>query len=200
MKEKPILFKGDMVNAILNDRKTQTRRVEKNPERLNGLMLSGEEPDWCPYGKPGDRLWVRETHYQYGHWRKNGISLGGKQKWEFASDRSIGARYMDIPPIYIRENKFRNWGWYKRPSIFMPRWASRIDLEITDVRLERVQDISEEDAYREGVIPTVADEPKYTHRYRWPFVLLWDSINAKRGYSWESNPMVWVVEFKRVKP
>ena len=130
----------------------------------------------CPYGVPGDRLWVRETFYSNGMC-KNTMSCHYRATYN-------GLFTPDTVP----------WKW--TPSIFMPRWASRITLEITGVRVERVQDISEEDARAEGI----PDEYRAGHRiyYRPRFKTLWDSINAKRGFGWDSNPWVWVVEFKRV--
>ncbi len=170
-KERPILFSGEMVRAILEGRKTQTRRTV-NPSWRGALVKSY----CCPYGVPGDRLWVRETFaegvvgceeqagysYQADHWDK---------------------KHGDGP------NKLH---WI--PSIHMPRRASRITLEITGVRVERVQDISEEDASTEGV--------EWKNMDDWPhskaFKTLWDSL-AKPGAKWEDNPWVWVIEFRRIE-
>jgi hypothetical protein len=187
MKERPILFSGPMVQAILDGRKTQTRRVVKPQpeywEQTGGYHYPLDKKPYrgapvgrvrsideyrCPYGQPGDRLWVRETWHQYA---------GGEVIYR--------ADYG--PESYQAGAK----GW--RPSIFMPRWASRITLEITGVRVERVQDISADDARAEGVsAPDVLPRSK--------FATLWDSINAKRGYGWDMNPWCWCVEFKAVQP
>lgn len=204
MKERPILFSGEMVKAILDGRKTQTRRVMK-PQPIIGeggsmvdlgngwAVLDGiMAGEWnCPYGKPGDRLWVRET------WRAGGI---------YADIMKIA----DLNPaadehIHYRADEQDSGVDVWRPSIHMPRWASRITLEVTDIRVERVQDISETDVGAEGIESTLTDPNtgNVVERCpgdRWAFAGLWDSINAKRGYSWESNPWVWVVEFKRVQP
>lgn len=218
VKERPILFSGEMVRAILDGRKTQTRR-------LNGLDAINQEPDrWrytgytidtnvhhfaaikgaderqrikCPYGGPGDRLWVRETHYRYGKWLKNGKTPTGRQKWRF-KPLTEELHYFDDPPEDVRGSSYRKEAWYKRPSIFMPRWASRINLEITDIRVERVQDITIPDTAREGIPWNEETNPKPRDgRLLIPlFAVLWDSINAKRGYPWKDNPYVWVVEFK----
>lgn len=175
MKERPILFSGAMVRAILSGVKTQTRRVAKM------LPLDGA----CPYGKPGDHLWVRETHAPM---------IGGG--WVYAADYT---------PERLRQKDGK--GFWK-PSIFMKRAACRITLEIVSVRVERLQDISEADAIAEGVdLFQRAHEPRvyrdYSHKklhyglsavgsYR----TLWESINGPE--SWALNPWVWVVEFKRL--
>ena len=169
IRERPIIFSGEMVRAILDGRKTQTRRVIK-PQR-----------DYCClYGKPGDRLWVRET------WCL-GDDLDGNEAIYFRADAP--------PGDYI-------WS----PSIHMHREASRITLEVTDVRVERVQEISADDAEAEG-IPTHVVEHTFRKCYRGAgeraakrieyFSRLWDNLNAKRGYGWDANPWVWVVAFRR---
>lgn len=205
MKERPILFSGEMVKAILNGRKTQTRRVisPQPPEgyKWTGWILSttGSNSDvgkaqWnfgdttminlirrpshkvrCLFGAIGDRLWVRETWYQITNKDfSKGQIIYRTDGWE-------------------REDKgFMGW----KPSIHMPRWASRITLEITGIRAERVQNISEDDCWHEGI--SLARVPTNTVGYRDIYQELWDSLNAKRGYSWESNPWVWVIEFKRI--
>jgi len=207
VRERPILFSGEMVRAILDGRKIQTRRVV-NPQppsaeavraksgsnydvfrrhkadrvwRVAGPVwavrdLMAREPGWtCPYGYAGDRLWVRET------W----------QAWTEFDD----TRPCDLPTIartHINYPADGNvWDSRRRPSIHMPRWASRITLELTDVRVERVQEISEEDAKAEGV-PEAASIGK--------FRVLWDEINAKRGYGWDANPYVWCLSFRVVQP
>jgi len=179
MTERPILFNGEMVRSILDGSKTQTRRVMKpqastfapSPIRCHELDEGGygffdEERDYkSPYGKPGDRLWVRETHYVFSAGYKDG------------RDRHI---------VYRATEPDAPCGW--TPSIHMPRWASRITLEVVSVRVERVQDISEADAASEGT-------PILQGGNRTEFRMLWDSINAKRGYGWDANPWVWVIEF-----
>lgn len=204
--EKPILFSGPMVRAILDGRKSMTRRVIKpQPEmELDGEILPdgtggyGWEPVLPPWSKwpyqVGGRLWVRETWKLWedpedGHdWVL--YRAGGKMSFP-------NEPYLDMP-----YNPFSD-KW--RPSIFMPRWASRITLEITNVRVERLGEITEEDAGKEGAnsefecdVATFCGGGKIPEStYKLGFKHLWDSINDKT-YPWSSNPWVWVIEFKRV--
>lgn len=217
MSSRPILFKDEMIRAILDGRKTQTRRVVKLPKNHvwgsffdgqicpeNDLSSLGYPVDElrCPYGQTGDRLWVRET------WQgplvdddieERPVDLESPKYCAYAADGSKAPEFMDAD-----DNLQRRW----RPSIHMPRWASRIMLEITGVRVERLRDISYQDAQAEGVqtetadpwfyhIPTernvydfAADEPQGS------FHKLWESINGPS--SWNENPWVWVIKFKRV--
>lgn len=239
VKERPILFSAEMVKAILEGRKTQTRRVMKpqpcyqdgiydrlecgfyNPAITDreGELYPGAETfgaytddgEWglpCPYGQVGDKLWVRETHYRFGYWAKNGFTKTGKQKWTFKPSKESpgldGVRYCENSPSYVHPNRDRNLiGWFKRPSIFMPRWASRITLEITNIRIERVQDITKNNAINQVKAEGVDFMPPYCvgvfgYNAFSTFMMYWDSLNANRGYSWDSNPWVWVIEFKRV--
>jgi len=264
MRERPIIMGADSVRAILDGRKTQTRRVI-NPHKYNiagwDMPRTKEDMeygypfaengdgdfvsvvDWCPYGRVGDRLWVRETWGVVSHtfdenenicdWKPNRPATP-------IQELKFGTGYYDGYVIYEADGGFE-WNAgddcsietksYWKSSMFMPRRASRITLEITDIRVERVQDISEEDALAEGVIsddeyaywagednlfPCPRCEGYQVHnafghdygitevdctycdtqkkRYR----IVWDSLNAKRGYPWESNPWVWVISFKRV--
>ncbi len=175
--ERPILFGAAMVRAILEGRKTQTRRAMK-PQPAELRDIKGQD---CPYGRQGERLWVRET---------------------FCVDED------DQPVVLYRATDHESCGQPWRPAIFMPRSASRITLEITAVRVERLQDISEEDAKAEGAefgfcVGRDFHEPcdpedAVASSYKQGFAFLWDSINAKRGLGWEANPWVWVVKFKRL--
>lgn len=227
-RERPILFSGPMVRAILEGRKTMTRRVVKPqpPKGVTDIVRLCSEfvaayPNrkaikpfdytaTCPYGQPGDRLWVRET-WRVGAWSEEGkIAVDYKadgycrREWLTVDDENLFARLWQqstddaIAAIGQRERYEWNPGsspcrW--RPSIHMPRWASRLTLEILSVRVERVQDIRDDDAEREGVDTTNASIPGYC---RERFRRLWDSINAASGYGWDANPLVWVVEFRRL--
>ncbi|HBO1871470.1 TPA: hypothetical protein ACIR1N_005648 [Pseudomonas aeruginosa] len=205
MKERPILFSGPMVRAILEGRKTVTRRVMKPQPDFLGSMVDPNTPFktldaglhariTCPYGEPGDRLWVREAwaaDAQVDAIAPRDLSQG-EPIW-YPADFSV--RQTGCSMI----SKGRG-----RPSIHMPRWASRILLEITAVRIERLQDISEKQALAEGVelegegvcwagaAGTASDSPVESFR------LLWELING--AGSWNANPWVWGVEFKRVTP
>lgn len=199
MKERPILFSSEMVRAILDGRKTQTRRVV-NPQSLLDNKTRVTACYECPYGAPGDSLWVRESCQIYGHWVKNGHTKSGAQRWKFSIHAS--KRVLYAGGFVKSPSDKTQLGFYKRPSIFMPRWASRIALAVTDVRVERLQEISEEDAIAEGlqkeVISVGYQNDSVTLRARPKFVYLWDKINSDRGYSFESNPWVWVISFKVV--
>lgn len=182
--ERPILFSTEMVRAILDGRKTQTRRVVKDKmlQENNGdvdeefLLLT---MDKCPYGKVGDVLWVRETfNSDYGFKDIEG------------NVSPPGILYKATTPNL----PFNGDKW--KPSIFMPKSACRIFLEITNIRVERLQDISDQDAKSEGASPKEGVLFKRIERYDEAFERLWISIN---GYeSWDSNPYVWVIEFKQI--
>ena len=213
MKEKPILFSGPMVRAILEDRKTQTRRVMKIQPRphvdvsagfVDGRYTDGAQFYKVPYGQPGDRLWVRET---FALWHRTSVEYS--LEWDTITDKAADALevYGQNIQIAYRADGEDDSGW--RPSIFMPRWASRITLEITEVRVQRLQDISEEDAIAEGIGKQFLPDLK-GNRFHWhddkqdrcttaaaAFHGLWDSINGKT-YPWYSNPFVWAITFKRV--
>jgi len=203
MRELPILFNGEMVCATLDGRKTQTRRVVK-PQPTSALksgldghwltFVPNDEPDddylWhCPYGQPGDRLWVRETH-QYCAYGPLFIQPAMK----YRADKLVVFRD-DFPDAITVYNGSMDHPW--RPSTQMPRWASRLTLEVVSVRIERVQDISEDDARAEGV-KAYGGMSSAGRKHYMSFSILWDSINGKGDYSWDKNPWVWVVEFKRI--
>lgn len=198
MREKPILFSGPMVKAILEGRKTMTRRVVK-PQPPDGFIdhKNGSyhyDPcgfgGVCPYGKPGDRLWVRETWHGAVDGDEPNYGIIYKASWPHGPGDAF--KRDDRAGRYFIGSTDGKW----RPSIFMPRWASRIDLEITDIRVERVNEITPEDAFREGF--ELHDSDPITGDVCL-FSSLWDSINGKK-YPWESNPWVWVISFKRIKP
>lgn len=198
-----------MVRAILTGNKTQTRRVVKLnrhyqiEERDDGSLWPWMYDDdrasdsWlaCPYGVPGDQLWVRET------WRRDIDKIDGARLVQYRADDAIveaPRTYFDLPSA----------GWI--PSIHMPRWASRITLEVTDVRVERLQDISESDAIAEGGTEAMRgwwtheglqwNDPGPNHRFGATpidsYRVLWESINGPG--SWGANPWVWAINFKRL--
>jgi hypothetical protein len=178
MSEHPILFAGSLVRAILSGQKTQTRRlIAPSPDGRPTFF----EPhrDWfvdggrwcrrCPYGVPGDRLWVRET------WAENDPPSG----WIYRADD---------PHDHYKRSGLVTW----RPSIHMPRKASRLKLEVTDVRVQRLNSLTDEEALAEGITHESGTRPAVT------FATLWDSLYAKRGFSWQSDPWVWALAFRRV--
>lgn len=205
IKERPILFSGPMVRAILEGRKTQTRRIVKprhdfvvddSEDATNRVYypcyVTGEpEPEEvpCPYGRIGERLWVRETWAIVPAVSDDGLKHKAKGDGTGATWR---ADWNGNPS-----------GFTWKPSIHMPRWASRITLEITGVRVERLNDISEADAYAEGItIPShyrfaSNGRPEDRNEARVTFETLWETINGVG--SWRFNPWVWVVEFKRLE-
>ena len=206
-KERPIIFRGDMVRAILDGRKTQTRRVVKAARDRNGSgcelapceiagEVNGADPDYsfCPYGQPGDRLWVRESFCE----AFSNYEEGGEQTTVYY--RADGQEVVvDDGDGYAETNKDGTLKSPWKPSIHMPRWASRITLEITDIRVERLQDISEEDA--EGTEKRLCGGYPYHNppsTFVNGFCHLWESINGPG--SWDANPWVWCVSFKRVTP
>lgn len=222
MQVKPILFSGPMIRGILEGRKTQTRRVVKPKDLIvrdhNGKRLAeidcellteqqGVAHSQCPSGKPGDLLWVRETTEAYEY------------------ESGVYSRYVadGVPVLYsacddpMYNGSLAHWNYFRdsRPSIHMPGWASRLTLEITNVRVERLQDISEADAIAEGAMVedyecqlgegyTSAlcyhhgqpenEEGAWFDTAKESFRDLWQSING--GDSWAQNPWVWMVEFK----
>ena len=212
MTDKPILFSAPMVRAILEGRKSQTRRIIKpQPDAvLDGepywhiggyrTRVGAKNPFFCPYGQPGDRLWVRETC------RAEELPSG-----------LDGVRYLaDDCFIPIENTEAASDAWLslaaygqrlsghhkcrKVPAIHMPRWASRITLEITGIRMERLQDISESDAMAEGWArrdDLTSDDEVHREAAREWFMDIWESINGPG--SWCANPWVWVVEFRRIE-
>lgn len=237
MRELPIIFSAPMVRAIIDGRKTQTRRVVKpqppiGHEWAGWCIASTHSADegkstWaagagpclrdahrvrCPYGQPGDRLWVRETHAifsTHGQHRKDG------KRWGPWGGLPTTTSPDGTQIAYYREGFDRCDPGRWRPSIHMPRWASRITLEVTGVRVERLQAISEADALSEGVerhlggwfpygietcLTTLVDGKERTAQFATEaagsFRMLWESFNG--AGSWDLNPWVWVIEFRRL--
>ncbi len=204
-RERPILFNDQMVRAILEGRKTVTRRVVKPQPDFLGSMVDPNTPFktldaglhariTCPYGEPGDRLWVRET------WGLQVRSYGG------GAGEFIVYRATNPDAIYCRSSEGREYPVKWKPSIHMHRHSSRILLEITAVRVERLQDISEEQALAEGVRGEPCDHARqacsdigcWGDTAKGAFGFLWEQLNG--AGAWQANPWVWVVEFKRVTP
>lgn len=230
MRERPILFSGAMVRAIMAGKKTQTRRVFRDSVSSDccgfrdwgdgmwsQMFRYKDEPEalpksWThksPYGEPGDGdvLWVRET-WRIGcdYWTPHGNwKDGAAAEIQFQADDKRKCMPCNREQLQWWHQK-RRPGW--KPSIHMPRWASRLTLLVEDVRVERVQEISDGDAIAEGISKTrlglyeVGNPCGGMFRCTKPrdvFMQLWDSINAKRGYGWKENPWVWVVTFSVIE-
>jgi hypothetical protein len=204
--EKPILFNTEMVKAVLDGKKTQTRRVIKfnklsnikkgrlfYSKTFNSWAIEGGEAHItlvdCPYGKIGDQLWVREKF-------AIGAVVGAENDESYLSQCKgendiIPYEWCIREDIGIEEVKWK-------PSIFMPRSASRIQLKIKDIRVERVNDVEPGDCLSEGIeaCDHYEENPFGCECVIFSFMDLWDSINKKRGYGWDKNPYVWVVEFE----
>ena len=205
MKQTGIIMSGNHPKLILDGIKTMTRRVIKpQPEMpyakfhhldvIGQAVFTDNSVSRCPYGQVGDRLGVKETHYRYGFWRLTGeLTASGKDEMEFIP-LTDQVRYYDNPPLSVCKGRVLT-GWYKRPSIFLPKKYIRIWCEITDIRVERVQEISEADIVAEGIKPCFPNQIPQTYFFK----DLWDSLNAKRGFGWEVNPWVWVISFRLVK-
>ncbi len=264
MKEIPILFSTEMVRAILDGRKSMTRRVVKpqpelfytlgetrdliNPEQIAFKVMEkgGKDVIVIPPWQPGDKLWVRETTWisECKRYLAHGFERGHSSEYDIV-DLETGKRYThqrDRGDYALTDGMVMSWSWRGRhlrngrqteefdvsfadvdtaikivpfsgniilknyeaqfrkklPSIFMPKAAARIWLEVVSVRVERLQDITEEDAVKEGVKAYGPNNCSGTSA-RIAFAELWDSLNEKRGYGWDTSPWVWVVEFRRVE-
>ncbi|WP_431606155.1 hypothetical protein [Escherichia coli] len=187
MKKRGMIFNDEMVRAILGGNKTQTRRIVE--EKFYGRAVAAELlAKHCPYGQPGDRIWVRETY------RVHGKATDVATLVYRASVRNSWTEQTHRVPVDVC-NKPVSEKW--TPSIHMPRWASRILLEITDVRVERLHDMSEADAKAEGATPATYKITPPEAVYRVGFDDIWRSIYGQDN--WLSNPWVWVIEFKRIQ-
>lgn len=209
MKETPIPFIPELVRAIMHGQKTQTRRVIKpDPKVVNQIyadaciltarILGGNNQRIrCPYGRPGDRLWVRHPFWRGGKGKNDQVwdEFTRMVRWQDGVEASLVELDLDEQGKHAMLKK--------KNARFMPKWAARLWLEITEIGVQRVQEISEADASAEGCPglaflpgPDGADGIAPRERFR----ELWDRINAERGYDWESNPWVWVVKFRRLTP
>lgn len=235
MKERPILFSGPMVRAILEGRKTQTRRVVKphapwgNVHTVGGPMAGRTDAFWyhypetdrvghlveCPYGVPGDRLIVKEATWQWCRKVPNGKTKTGRPKYRYLLHGTVDTGSViyaaDHPQKPLRTTYAEpGMVWHYKHARFMQKHLSRLTLEITDVRVQRVQEISEEDAEAEGIVNWGHRDGEPWNHWRVAdtrieedsplpcFEQLWDSINFARGYGWDAKPWVWALTFKRI--
>jgi hypothetical protein len=215
MKDRPIIFSADMVKAILEGRKTHTRRVMKQQPytlRVEGFGYPTKEGGFvslrsehclneCPYGKPGDRLWVRET------WTGTWHDTDGLENMHISYAADGSERFVIAPEDYVLPKAATKAGGWVSP-LFIKRFASRITLEITDVRVQRLQEISSEDCMAEGIIKLPASGryvsgkgAQYfggaTSTAKSAFCDLWRAINGSG--SWDANPWVWAITFRRIE-
>ena len=219
MTDKPIIFQGHSVLALLSGEKTQTRRVIKPqpiediaPEDCTGYTYFDGTRDkdgvhitkWTKYC-PGMRLWVKETWGVFDHCNYDGTNMGHEFAICYKADGDDGEAYWKDSGLHniielVADERWRN-------PMFMPRWASRITLEITDVRIQRLHDISEEDAMAEGVLEWrdgrlagyESDNPMHCGCIASPiecYAAMWEQINGKK-YPWESNPWVYALSFSK---
>jgi hypothetical protein len=203
MTERPILFSAEMVRAILDGRKTQTRRVVKltadghvqaPSKHLRWYPTDPGAIQGCRYGQPGDTLWVREAWCQSAD---DGRQVPLRMATLYRADGDHVT--LSDGDGFTQTNRDGSEKSPWRPSIHMPRWASRITLRITDIRVERLQDITEDDARAEGCDPVVhPDGAVDCGTRKTTFASLWNKINGPGA--WDENPWVWVVAFERVKP
>jgi len=204
---RPLLMSGPLVRAVLDGRKTQTRRIvrEAIPPHWRAYPPDGSDGVWsvgfigpemllrCPHGVPGDRLWVRET------WRPEQLPGGSVQiiyRAGKATQISVPAEGWTPPGGWPRYDGGETWA----PSILMPRWASRLTLEIVEVRVQRLHELTEEDARAEGIDGTellhlTAAAPPYGARSA--FAALWNALYADHA-PWENDPYVWAITFRRI--
>lgn len=222
MTERPILFSGPMVRALIAGTKTQTRRVVKEaPTGPAAYLLGVHQGVWgihadvdrddgvwrgrCPYGAPGDQLRVKEAAWMWCERKPNGKTATGRDKWHYVPMREAPVHYAADHPArpavnIVSPNTGNQWGWRLKIGRFLPAWASRIAPEVTEVRVERLQDISEADCIAEGVEVrggmftngSAAEFDTGRDAYR----ALWESINGDG--SWEASPWVWCVSFRRI--
>ncbi|ULA64485.1 MAG: hypothetical protein LZF86_140010 [Nitrospira sp.] len=206
MTERPILMTQGNAQKCHDGTKTMTRRtsglsiINERPNEWDLMLFDGELAQFsrcrgsarasirCPYGQVGDRLRINEPHYLYGHWKKNGTTKTGRQKWRFACDPSRGARFPDRAPNRVLRGPLAIDGWFRRHARFMPKWAARTVVEITELRIEWVQAITPEEARAEGCEDAICALGAFAELY--------DSIYGQG--SWARNDWVWVIGFRRV--
>jgi hypothetical protein len=223
---RPIPYSQPMVQARRAGRKTQTRRALRiqPPDWASHVFAVGRDHFFhegspaqpgrcwpafgqgvpCPYGQPGDQLWVKEEHWLFGVWSVEGRTRTGKAKFLYEADQSRGVEF-DTPYSYVKGRSTTSPAWHKRIGMFMPRWASRGLDAVVSVRVERLQDISRADALAEGIIYQpdggfgLADGSHYhAEDPRQSYFSLWESINGDGSVA--ANPLVWAVTFKVITP
>jgi hypothetical protein len=227
MKTTPLLMRPELVAATIDGRKTMTRRIAKNIEELpNGMITpkagytprrTSDQVSYCPYGKPGDLIWIKEP-WRIGAWDENTGQIcidykdGPRKEWVQVPDGDVFERLWiqcsdELAAKGVQYDSDGQYRWEPgesplrwRSPLHMFQWASRLTLVIEDVRLERLQDISEEDARAEGAPFELGKLESMIlgakAMYRSGFVRLWQSINGPG--SWEANPFVWVISYRAI--
>jgi hypothetical protein len=235
-KQKPILFTTENTLVIVSGKKTQTRRLLKikhlPSNEIASIHKDGSGKGWIAWSpipvsaertikfypgeegfKPpyqvGNVLWIKESYYQYGHWKKNGKTKAGTQRWKFipSEDKVYYWDQVDLSNLsFDPKKRSTRVGMYQRPKLFMPKKHARYWIEITDVRVERLQAISQEDARAEGVDPAPHRCPGWTnpllaHRdcFICSYKVTWNQIHGPEGNQWDKNPWVWAYTFKITK-
>jgi len=223
MKARPLLMTPENGQKCHDGTKTMTRRIVKLPLRCpaHDVIINSIEGDSydlranCPYGQVGERIWLREACWIRGRWVRNGKAKTGRQKYRFQQSGTKLVCFERPEDGIVGKKDSPTWGWVRRPGLFMPRWACRTLVEIVSLRVERLQEITEEDALAEiGELQTVTQEwiddcPEGSKahelatlmlgmqlRAALSFMNLWISING--AGSWDANPWVWVIGFKKV--
>lgn len=219
-----MLFAPQMIAAINEGRKTMTRRCIK-PEVImdkhSGYVYFNEHGGFYDIHtwkenilcnsriQPEDLIYIKESHYRYGRWKRNGVTKSGRYKWIFVADKKItGTRYIENAPPKVQRNKDRSVGWYKRSALFMPKKCARLWLEVVSIRAEFLHSIPEEESEQEGILILQEDSAGKLYKdyllkrigivndAKESFRTLWCSINGEK--SWNDNPAVWVIEFKKI--
>jgi len=183
-------------------------KVNRKGEEYPGDEIFGaysDDGEWgckCPYGQAGDFFYLKEAHYRFGYWvaLEEFTKTGLRKMCFITNSRDTAFRYINNPPGNIKHRRYGGIGWYKRSPLFMPKKYARHWYEITGIRAERLQDISIKDCLAEGVeyMPNGKPREQLLSASHIVFADYWDSINAARGYSWESNPWVWPISYKAV--
>jgi hypothetical protein len=207
---RPLLEWSRGIATACHDHSPDQNKLADHAARLQGKIFpftstaGGLVSPRCPYGKPGDRCYVKESHYLWGRWDLDGFTTTGRQKYRFRRT-TTEIRYRENPPTKALAvgKSITSSKWHKRSALFMEKKDARLWLEIVEVRVERLNDISEEDAKAEGArIPPLVypDQPHEAYSYVENFRLIWESNKIHKPGSWERNPFVWVLAFKKVQP
>lgn len=201
MKVQPPGDGWQIVTLCCSTAREDRKHIDKSHwARVDGLKILEQHPEYwsCPYGQPGDRLGVKESAWMWCERRPNGVTKTGRPKWHYVPLRAAPIHYAADHPLkpalqVVSPDTGNEWGWRFKVGRFLPRWAIRTWLTNTGVRVERLQEISDTECVREGLLP---EQCTAAGGWKPAFAQLWQSINGPD--SWDASPWVWVVEFKRV--